>query len=185
MEVKGTAVMAIRDYVKMNHPDQYDKWLMALSGETKKVFIDYIDSSKWYPTENGAIEPTIQLCKLFYNGDIKKGAWESGRYSAQKGLSGIYKLYVKASSPIHIISRASRVFAAYYRPCEMSLADEGDKTVSVIISKMEKVPDVIKFRIAGWIEKALEISGAKNIQTSFSEKTIDNQTVFGIDLAWD
>ena len=32
---------------------------------------------------------------MFYNGNLEEGAWEAGRYSAEKALTGIYKIFVK------------------------------------------------------------------------------------------
>lgn len=185
MEVKGTAVMAIREFVKKNHGERYEEWVNGLNDDSKIIFSDYIDSSKWYPVAHGAIEPTKHLSNLFYERDFKNGAWESGRYSAEKGLTGIYKLYVKASTPIHIISRASRIFAAYYQPCKMELADKSDKSVSVVISQIDNLHDIIKYRIGGWIQKALEISGTKNVQVEFNEKVVDGKRIFNLDMSWD
>lgn len=185
MEVKGTAVMAIRDYVKLNYDDKFDNWIANLPSETKKTFSDFIDSSKWYPIQNGAIDPTLKLSDMFFNGDFKKGAWESGRFSAQKGLTGIYKLYVKASTPVHIINRASRVFAAYYQPCKMEVISKGDKTVNVHVSEMGNCHDVIIYRIAGWCQKALEISGTKNTEIKIIKESANGQPVFRLDMSWD
>ena len=121
MEIKGTAVMAIRDFVKENYPNEFKTWKEALPDEIKFVYNGVIDATKWYPAEKVAAIPTTEISRMFYNNDVKKGAWESGRYSAEKGLRGIYKFYVKAASPAHIISRASRVFAAYYQPCHLKM----------------------------------------------------------------
>ena len=89
MEVKGTAVIAIRDYVKNNYPGEFVKWLNALSPESKKIFDSAIDSTKWYPVENGAKEPTEKIGQMFFNGDSERGATESGRYSAEKASESI------------------------------------------------------------------------------------------------
>lgn len=185
MEVKGTAVLAIRDYVNNNHENQYENWLNNLPEESKEIFLDYIDSSAWYSIESGAIQPTLKLSDLFYDGDFQKGAWEAGRYSAQKGLTGIYKIYVKAATPLHIISRASRVFGTYYRPCKMILVDKNPKSALVEISQMDHCHDVIKYRIGGWTQRALEISGAKDVNVNFEEQVIDNQKIFKMIIKWD
>jgi len=41
MEIKGTAVIAIRDYVKLNHKELYDKWIekaLEISGAKNCTF---------------------------------------------------------------------------------------------------------------------------------------------------
>jgi hypothetical protein len=183
MEVKGTAVIAIRDFIKSNFPAEYKTWLESLSPESKEIFAGTIDSTKWYKVEPGAMEPTMKASQLFYKGDQKKGAWEGGRFSAEKALTGIYKIFVKASTPAFIINRASRVFATYYQPCEMQVINSTSNGCVVEISKMDKKYDIIDNRIAGWIEKALEISGAKDIKLTMSTKLSDESSR-EINISW-
>jgi hypothetical protein len=183
MEVKGTAVIAIRDFVKNSYPSEYKRWLDSLSSNSKEIFAGSIDSTKWYQVELAALEPTLKISELFFDNNHSKGAWDSGRYSAEKALSGIYKIFVKASSPAYIIQRASRVFATYYQPCEMRVLNTTDSGCVVEISKMDKKYDVIDSRIAGWIEKALEISGAKDIKLSLAVKPTD-ESIREIIISW-
>ncbi|MCG8697332.1 MAG: hypothetical protein MI922_04705 [Bacteroidales bacterium] len=185
MEIKGTAVIAIRDYVRNNHSEHYSKWVNSLELESKKIFDGVIDSTGWYPLEYGAVDPTLKMSELFFGGDFKKGAWEAGRYSAMKALTGIYKIFVKASSPGYIVSRATRIFATYYQPSKMTIVERKDKLVVLEISEMDTCHDVVKYRIGGWIQNAIEISGAKEVNVFFEEEVIDNKDVVKINLTWD
>ena len=96
----------------------------------------------------------------------------------------IYKLYVKFSSPGHIISRASRVFSAYYNPSKMEVAEHRAKSVKLIMTAFDQPSDVIEYRIAGWIERALEISGCSGIVVEIPESfnKSNERTVF--DCSW-
>lgn len=163
MEVKGTAVIAIRDYVKINHLDEFENWLDSLSEDAKSIYGTSIDSTKWYPVASGAIEPTEKIGKLFFNGDVQRGAIEAGRYSAERALTGIYKIFVKAANPQYIIKRASRVFSTYYRPCEMQVVRQSDSGVVSEISELNSDYSTVVNRIIGWCEMALEISGCQNV----------------------
>ena len=184
MEIKGTAVIAIRDFVKDKYPGQYRKWYDSLPEESKEVFTGVIDSTKWYPVEAAAARPTKAIAKLFYNNDVQKGAWESGRYSAEKALKGIYKIFVKASSPSYLIARASRVFSTYYQPCELkSIKNDGNNLVLHIFG-MSNPEKVIEFRIAGWIEKALEISGSKDINVEITKSMTQGDALTEFTINW-
>lgn len=184
MDIKGTAVIAIRDFVKQNYGNKYDEWIRNLSEESQNIFNETIDSSAWYPVESGAIEPTRKIGELFYNNNPAKGAWESGRYSAHKALHGIYKIFVKASSPNYIIQRASRVFATYYRPCTMSVVDKKEKGVTLRINSPEKNDEVLENRIAGWIENALEISGADDVHINTDHSEDNDAYLTDIKISW-
>lgn len=176
MEVKGTAVLAIKEYVKTNYESEYKTWFDSLGTKSRTIYEGPIDATKWYPVEDGAVNPTVVLSNCFFGGDKQKGAWESGRYSAHKALTGIYRIFVKAASPAYIIQRASRVFATYYRPCEMHLIANEPNQCTVEISQMEKDLVVVEQRILGWIEKALEISGCKNVKIDVQESDEDEVT---------
>ena len=168
MEIKGTAVKTIPEFVRENYTSEYANWVNALSDNSREI-VSNVKSSQWYPMQYGGVEPTRKVAEIFFNSDIKKGAWELGRYSADVALHGIYKLYVKFSSPGHIISRASRVFSAYYSPSKMHVAEHREKSVKLIMSEFENPSEVIEYRIGGWIERALEISGCNDIVVEIPE----------------
>lgn len=184
MEVKGAAVLAIKEFVKTNYKTEYNEWLDSLGEKSKSIYVGPIDATKWYPVEEAAVNPTEVLSDFFFNGDKSKGAWESGRYSAHKALTGIYKIFVKASSPAYIIQRASRVFATYYRPCKMQLISNEPKKCILEISEMDNNLVVVEQRILGWIECALEISGCKNIKLEVRKHEYDDN-VKNIFMVWE
>lgn len=184
MEIKGTAVIAIRDFVRTNYFNKYEEWLQSLPESARSIYSGIIDSSGWYPLEDGGLIPTKRTAEMFFNGDYEKGAWDAGKFSAQKALTGIYKIFVKASSPAYIIQRASRVFSTYYRPCEMAVVDRKEKSVLLEISNMTESDIVIDYRIAGWIQKALEISGAKEITIEIPQSISRGDKVTRIDIHW-
>lgn len=165
MEIKGTAVKSILDYVQKTHPDNVPDWYNSLSVPAKNI-INSVVSSGWYPVADAAVETTKKIGTIFFNNDSTKAAIESGRFSADVALHGIYKLYVKVSSPGHIIERASRILPAYYRPAKMEVVDRTPKSVKLVMSDMEEPSSIIEYRIFGWIERALEISGCKDVQVT-------------------
>ena len=181
MQIKGTAVKSIGDFVRKEYPYRYNEWLSSLPLVSYKIIKDGVNVSEWYPMHEAAIIPTTRVGELFFQ-DQKKGAWECGRYSADVALTGVYKLYVKFASPGHIIDRASRVFAAYYQPSELITANFKDKSIEVIIKKMPLSHPVIEHRIAGWMERALEISGCKGIRIEIPKSLTKGalETVFAI-----
>ena len=185
MEIKGTAVIAIRDYVKINFKEKYNEWVASLPEDSKQIYNNAIDSSKWYPLHFGGVLPTRKLADLFYKSDYKNGAWLSGNFSAEKALTGIYKIFVKASTPSYIVDRASRVFSTYYRPCEMLVISKKESSVLLQISQMTNSDEVIEYRIAGWIQKALEISGAGDIKISFPKSITKGDTVTEMEISWE
>lgn len=184
MKVKGTAVKTIPDFIETYHPGKFNTWASSLPEQSRKIFNDGIKASDWYPVNDAIIIPMRVLEELFYN-NTRRGAWESGRFSAQVALGGIYQLYVKISSPSHIIDRASRVLQAYYDPGELNIVDKGKNYVKLQISKFTKYDEVIDHRLAGWMERALEISGCKNINIDIPNSISKGDPYTEFSITWE
>ncbi len=175
MEIKGTAIKSIIEYVQDVHSDKFLDWFNSLSDEAKNV-VNCVVTSGWYEMQHGVVETTQKIGALLFNNDFNKAAVESGRYSAELALHGIYKLYVKVSKPGHIIERASRILPAYYRPSYMETSERTPNTVKLIMSDFDEPSDIVEYRIIGWIEKALEISGCKGVNVEIIESMSKGST---------
>lgn len=158
MEIKGSAVKSIPDYLKKHHPDKYSIWMNALPDKSKKIFSEPVVPSNWYSLQDAAIIPSETVGQILFNDGVK-GAWECGRFSAETALTGVYKVFIKAASPFFIIERASRIFSTYYQPCTMVVADKGEDYVVLCITQFEEPSKLVEARIGGWIERAMEIHG--------------------------
>lgn len=185
MQVKGAAVETIPKFVKSKFGDEgYRKWLDSLPAETRKQFEFMILSSKWYPLKEMLVEPTIKICDLFYQGNIN-GAVEQGRFSAEHGLVGIYKVFIKLGSPGFIIDRASTIMSSYYENSAIEVMEKGDKRIRLHITKFDEPSKVVENRIKGWIERALEMSSAKNPKLVIFKSMADGADVTEFIVTWE
>jgi hypothetical protein len=168
MQVKGTAVETIPMFIKSKFGDQgYQKWIQALRPESQKVFVSSILSPVWYSLKETLIDPTSTLCDLFYRGRMD-GAVDQGKFSAEHALKGVYKLFVKFTSPETLVAKASTILPTYYQPSAMEVVEKGKGRGVVRITKFETPHMVIEHRMKGWMEKALEISGAKGVKVEIT-----------------
>lgn len=182
MEVRGSVIQSINTYVETFHPDGYEKWKSALSEESKKL-VQRTSSSKWYPINEGILEPTKKMCDLFYT-NAHEGAWKSGRFSAEVGLTGIYKVFVVISTPVFLIKRASRVLATFYTPTEVSVVDSSEHSMLVHFTKLPKESELLEYRISGWMEKALEICGCKDLSLNILKSIGKGDDLFEVEITW-
>ena len=159
MQVKGVAIISMRNYILNKFGARYEEWLRLLSPQAQDIVANAL-SGDWYPLQAGIVEPTRQICALLHNGN-ERGAWELGRFSADHALTGPYKIYVKLASSGFILSRGSRIMAQYYSPCELKSFEGGPKRGVVQIISFEEPSSLIEMRIGGWIERALEVGGEK------------------------
>ncbi len=178
MEVKGTAIKSIKEFVLYNYQAQFQDWLKELSPKAKETLMNSL-SNQWYPLQEGIVEPTSVIAKFFFGGDIRLAAFECGKYSAQIALTGVYKIYVKFSSPAHVVDRGSRILPAYYNPSKISQIARENNLVRYEMTDCIGISEVVEYRIAGWMYKALEISGCKTMSVIVAESVrTHNRTVF-------
>ena len=126
MEIKGTAIKTIPEFVKEKFPNEYNLWLDSLPMESQSIINNRISLTNWYPIESALVIPTIKIGEIFYK-DIAKGAFDLGVYSSVNAIKGVYKMLVMVSSPSFIINRASTIMSSYYRPCGMEITKRQKK----------------------------------------------------------
>ena len=183
MKVKGTIVTSVEGYIKENFSNRYQEWLDQLPTASKAIFSSPILATEWYSHEDGLIRPTEVASELFYGGDIKKLSREIGKYSAEVGLKGIYKVFIFIATPQFIMKRAGKILSSFYKPSKMSIGEERSSGVDLLVTEFPEPTVVTENRIIGWIEKALEICGVKNIKVSISQSLVsgDDKTIFVCD----
>lgn len=180
MKVKGTIITSLQGFVKENFPNRYQEWVDGLPVESKSLFTGTIKATEWYPYQEGLIKPTELLAKLFYNNDANKAAWNTGRFSAEVGLTGIYKVFVLIATPQFIMKRAGKILGSFYEPSLLKLGEVRPKGVDVNIIEFTEPSEITENRIAGWMEKALEICGENNITIDITKSLAkgDDMTIY-------
>ena len=182
MKVRGSVISNINAYVKENHSSKHQEWLDALESESQAL-MKRTTSSSWYPIDEGMLAPTKTMCDMFYQSP-KDGAWKSGRYSAEVSLKGIYKVFVVISTPVFLIKRASRILATFYDPTEVEVVDSSDKSMLVHFTRLPVQSEYLEYRIAGWMEKALEICGCKELSIKIGKSIAQGDNIFEVDIIW-
>lgn len=184
MEIKGSAVKSIQEYVKTEFPDQFNEWLSRLPSNASAIHKTTIKTSDWYPLHDAAVLPTEVLGRIAYNGDVKKASWACGRFAADITLKGIYRFFLMATPSRMVVSTGSRILTTFYRPVGFQLAESGPDRAKVHISRIEDPEGVIENRIGGWIEWALEIQGLRAARVEITQSLAKGDPVTEITITW-
>lgn len=185
MEVKGTAIVALPEFIKKKFgKNGFEQWVNSLPENAQKVYKSPILVGNWYPIKSVMVEPTKQMCHLFYRGDLK-GAWELGRFSADMALNGVYKSFVQAGHPEFLIGKLGAVITSYYQPSEIIPVSEDEKKFVVHITKFPEPSPYVEYRIGGWAEKAVEISGGRNVKVQMPHSLTKGAAYTEIVIQWD
>ena len=184
MQVKGSAISSMPAFIMEKHGQAgLTRWLDSLSPEGKKIYSGKVLANNWYTLKDAMVDPTAKACELFYHRDAK-GAWEMGRFSADYGLNGFYKIFVKVGSPEFIIKRGSTIISGYYQPCKLEVVETGPKNVVLHLTQFPELTPLLEARICGWIQRALEINGCKNVMPKVPKSITRGSQFTEFNVTW-
>ena len=162
MKVKGSVVKSIDDFVKEKYPEEHKNWRNGLSDDSKKIYDNSIFATEWYPMQDAVIAPT-ELYSSMTNNNVNSIVWKGGEYSAEVALTGIYKVFVLIASPEFLMKRARKILAAFYTPAEIDIVESHSKGMLIHITRITGKTGILENRMGGWMKKALEICGCKEL----------------------
>jgi hypothetical protein len=185
MEVKGTALITTRDYVKNHYPERYQAWIDSLPDTSKHLLMGTVMNAGWYPLKEGYVVPVDRITSMFFSNNAQACGDALGRYSADIALNGIYKAFLMIATPKFLMQRASSIMSNYYKPSEIITIENGPKQVTLEISKFDEISAPLEYRIAGWCKRALELAHSKNVRYTITKALSRHQGKTEIVFTWD
>ncbi len=185
MNIKGTGVKSVDEFVKNKFSDNYQEWLSLLPEASKIIYTNPIYVTNWYSIQDAIVTPVQLISSLFYDNNVEKAAIESGRHSAEMALNGIYKIFIKVASPNFIINRTSIIAASYFSSCEIIVIESFTKSARFQIIKFPGIDKIVELRIKGWVEKALEMTGAKKVNININKSLTRNDECSEFSVSWE
>ena len=185
VEVSGLAVVTVPIFVRENFGDDgVEKWLSKLEPDVREIYKSSISVNKWFDIQKVFIKPTELLCNLFYKGDFK-AAWQFGRFSADYGLRGVLRVFVKMGSVNYFIRRASVVIPNYYTPMTMEVPTNEKGFAVLQIPHFPGIHRLVEYRIGGWMERALEITGkSRELSVEMTKSLADGDDCTEYQVRW-
>lgn len=162
-KMKGTAILTQMEFVRKQFGDtKYHDWIATLPARAREVVQGTVLTSSWYEGRDIVVGLRSAICDFFYGGD-PIGARELGRFSAEKGLSGVYRIFVRFGSPSWIAGRATQVFSQYFKPGHIEAISMKKKSALLRLAGFPEESGLVEQTIAGFMESAVVISGGKNV----------------------
>lgn len=180
MKIKGTSVLGTLHFVSKTFPEQTSEWIDSLPAESKKIFSNPVISGQWFSFSAGMIVPMEKIGEMFYSGNSKKAASEMGKFSAEEGLKGIYKIFVKIASTGFVLRKTSQIFGTYYDGASIEVVEQTANGAVFKVSGIEKQGRIFFDRVSGWMEKTIEIVNNKPINVSYIESEHSDGTLSAV-----
>jgi hypothetical protein len=185
MQVSGKVLIQMPKFITKHFGKEgLDRWLEAISVEAHRVFIFSIKTSDWFPMQETLIKPLANIAQLFYNWDIKAAAWDLGRFSADASLKNVYKIFIKLGSTQLFFNKSSEFLTSSYRPCSVEIVDIKDNGGIFRITEFPEMDKAIEYRISGWVQRALEINGRKDIKIEIPKSITDFKPYSEFHVSW-
>ncbi len=183
-QVKGTAVLSSVRYVRERFGDDaLARLLAALPPGDRAVLGQGILASSWYPME--------AFLRFMQEAERQLGTQEAdvvrrmGRASCDYGVTGVYKIFFKLGSPEFIIARAARVFSSYYDTGELRIAETARGRAVAELSGFEGGAPQFCERIFGWMQRTLELAGARNLRSAHTTCVHRGDAVCRFEGTWE
>jgi uncharacterized protein (TIGR02265 family) len=182
-QVKGTAVTASIRYVNERFgADAFRRILRFLPDADRQILEAGVLASSWYPMPlflRFMQEAEQQLSPK--EPDVIR---RMGAASAEYGIRGVYKIFFRMGSPEFIIGRAARVFGSYYDTGRIEVVETGPGRAVLDLSGFSGAPQFCE-RILGWMEKTVQMAGAKNLRANHAACVHRGDAVCRFEGDWD
>lgn len=183
IEVKGTGLVSTRTYVKEKHPERYNDWLKSLPADVQPLYAGVIGSSDWYNVEKLYYQPLKKIADMFYAGNEQNAAIEVGRFSADFGLKGVYKVFLLVASPQALMKAAKRIISMYYRPVDVEITEIDKKSLILTATRLYDKSEMLDYRTIGWCVRALELANCKGVK--YEKVPCNNSVQFSVKFSWE
>jgi len=160
--VKGTAVQSSLRYVREKFGEAPLARILKALPEADRRPLESVLASVWYDV--------ALFLRFMVEAERQLGSQEPdlvrnmGRASCDYGLTTVYKIFFKIGSPEFIIGRGARVFSSYYDTGELVIAESGPGHCVAELRAFEGGAPQFCERIYGWMQRTLELAGAKNLR---------------------
>jgi hypothetical protein len=180
MNVKGSIFVEVVKTIKKDKSGIYKKYL---TNEDLKTIDQKILPSSWYPYETykNCLKAVFEVVAK-NNYEIAKG-W--GRSTCQSVMTGIYASVLKNCEPFGFIKKYETGYRTLYDFGDTEVIAEGKNQAMYKISNFDEKFTLIYYIIQGWLERGVELCGAKNVKSEFVDKSWVGKPFTSMRFTWE
>jgi hypothetical protein len=180
MQVKGSVLI---DFVKTIRADKSGVYDRYLTDEDKRLIQQRILPSAWYPFDT--FKNVFQAAfEVLAKGDLEK-VREWGRAYGEVITKTIYKGLLKKGQPMEHLKRYPTAIRNFFDAGSIEVKEVSKNEAEMILKGFDTGFVPIFYIMFGWLEKTLEMCGAKNIQFETLEKAWEGAPQTRIRMSWE
>lgn len=164
--IKGSAVIDAVSAIQARSGDEaYQRVVGTLGEEDQELFRGAIAPGDWCPLD--AFLRLVEADLRASAGGDERTLIESSERVIDRQLHGIYRLFVKLGSPEFVLKRISIVHMTYFNGIHIEIMSLKPGHAVIRYTGFEPQHRLIGYSIIGFYRKALQISGAKEVEAGF------------------
>ncbi|MFO8057614.1 MAG: DUF2378 family protein [bacterium] len=178
-KVKGTVLV---DFVKTIRSDKTGVYEPYLTEGDREVISSRILPSGWYPFET--FKNCFQAVAEVLAGNDMEKVRQWGRLYGENILTSVYKAMIKQGQPMESLEKYGTYIRSFFDFGDIEVERVSDRKATVIITGFGDDFPSLYYIMAGWIERSLELSGARDIKSGFDSKAWEGAPETRIRLEW-
>ncbi len=157
-KTRGTTLIPRIKYLRLRHA--WDDVLPELSPSTRGIVTSTVLASTWYPFE--ALVDLIRTAdRVLGKGDLAM-AKDMGRFAATANLSTVFRFLVRLSTPRMILRKGASLWHLHHDTGRAVALEDGPNRAIYEIHEFGAPDRALCVSLEGWIERCLEMTGAKH-----------------------
>jgi uncharacterized protein (TIGR02265 family) len=182
--VGGNIILARRMFVQQHGGEVlWERVLRHLPEDDAKALRRVLLVTTSYPLElNLKLDEAI--ARELYPGDPRRAFLEMGRSSAEVNLKGPHRAFVRESDPHHLLSFTETIYAYYYGEGRRTYEKTGPNSATLTTHGAPPSTPGDCLTVVGWHERAIELSGGRNVQVVETRCRTHGDSVCEYRCAW-
>lgn len=175
MQVKGSMMLYV---VKAIRGDTSGAIAAKVASEDRPFLADRIMPGRWYPYD--AYKRLFNLLIDAYATGNPATIRKWGRDSAEEIIGTVYRSAIQPGNPYRTLKNNEIRFTSFYDFGAISVEPDGDAAARITLSDFDADWKEIHSLIAGWLERTLELAGARSAKVEIIARSWsgDPATVF-------
>lgn len=162
--IKGSVLITrINLLVKQGGMGRLQQVLQRLPPADREILEGVIMPIGWYPLALN-IRLDAAIAHVLSPRDRDKAFVEMGRASAEEKLNGPHHVFIRKGDPHFLLSHAPEIYRLYYAVGARSYEKTGPHSAVLRTVGAESVTEADCLTIIGWYERAIEMSGGREVR---------------------
>ena len=179
MNVKGSIFIPVVKAIKSDKSGAFNTYF---TDADKDIISQKILPSIWYPFDT--YKRCINALFEVFGKKDPESAREWGRTASQAAMTTMYAAFVTKRDPISFLNKYEMVHKNFYDFGKIDVISEKENQVSFKLTNFDPQCVPIFYLIQGWLERGMELCGAKNINIVFLTKSWEGRPDTSFRITW-